>query len=721
MSPRPTNPPRARPVAAFLCGAFGVLLILCGVLLGYATRSLFDARGFADRAAASLEDPRVAEFVAERIVDGVIEASPDLVGLRPILIGVARGMVGSPPFRAAVRRSARTAHRAVMSGTTAKLALNVQDLGAVLQGALSTHPGIARKIPAQLTGKLSSLSELPAGEPAAKLIRFAHRMRAATALAFLLGIALCPLAVMLAREKRDGIVRLGAALAASALLLAVVGRFGGDILALFAKREEMAPVVAGLFGSYLRGLLEWAAVLGFVGLVLAAASASLLERVPVGAWFDGARSWFFEPQPRMRWRLARGALGAAAGAALVFSPLATLTVAAWLAGVVLLFAGLREAFVATLHLLPGIEEKTSQAKEAGRSRPRGRRIVLAAGLAVVLATVAVVVFLRRDAASRTSTGITACNGSPTLCDRRLDQVVFPTSHNSMGGANDPGWMFPNQSAGIPRQLSDGVRAFLIDVHYGIPVGDKVKTVLEMEEAAMAKYEAAMGKEGMEAALRIRDRLVGADESDRDIYMCHGFCELGALRLVPVLREVRDFLVANPGEVLIFVVQDEGVSPQDIERCFQESGLIDFVYRGPAKAPWPTLREMAETDQRVLVMAENVSTGVPWYHQAFELLQETPYTFHDPSEFSNRPNRGGTSAPLLLMNHWIESTPSPKPSNAAIVNAYDFLLARARACERERGRKPNLLAVDFYGVGDLIAVARTLNGIERSESLAVPAP
>jgi len=282
----------------------------------------------------------------------------------------------------------------------------------------------------------------------------------------------------------------------------------------------------------------------------------------------------------------------------------------------------------------------------------------------------------------------------------------------MGGADVPGWMFPSQSAGIDKQLDDGVRGFLIDAHYGVPVGDKVKTELEDEKAAMAKYEAALGKEGMEAVLRIRDRIAGKEGGKRDVYMCHGFCELGALRLVPVLRDMRDFLVANPGEVIIIVIQDESVKPHDIERCFKESGLVDFVYRGAAKPPWPTLRQMVETDQRVLVMAENDSEGVPWYHPAFEVLQETPYGFKDPSEFSNRPNRGGTGGSLLLMNHWIESVPSPKPSDAAIVNAHDALMKRIRAFQRERGRLPNLVAVDFYGTGDLIAVARELNEAPR---------
>ena len=89
-------------------------------------------------------------------------------------------------------------------------------------------------------------------------------------------------------------------------------------------------------------------------------------------------------------------------------------------------------------------------------------------------------------------------------------------------------MFPSQNAGIAQQLTDGVRGFLIDAHYGVQVGDKVKTELQDEKAAMAKYESAIGKEGMAAVLRIRDRLAAEKQGERDVYMCHGFCELGAV-------------------------------------------------------------------------------------------------------------------------------------------------------------------------------------------------
>ena len=76
-----------------------------------------------------------------------------------------------------------------------------------------------------------------------------------------------------------------------------------------------------------------------------------------------------------------------------------------------------------------------------------------------------------------------------------------------------------------------------------------------------------------------------------------------------------------------------------------------------------------------------------------------------------PNRGGTGGSLFQINHWIQTTPAPRPSNAALVNAYGYLLERARRCQRERGRLPNILAVDFYRTGDVLRVVRVLNGLE----------
>ena len=201
-----------------------------------------------------------------------------------------------------------------------------------------------------------------------------------------------------------------------------------------------------------------------------------------------------------------------------------------------------------------------------------------------------------------------------------------------------------------------------------------------------------------------------------VFLCHRFCELGATEITGALREVREFLVERPDEVLIIVIEDY-VLPSAIVTAFEESGLVEKVYRGPPAGPFPTLREMIDSGQQVVVYAENHGGGAPWYTRGYDAaLQETPFTFQRPALLTTpanwpatcRPNRGTDGAPLLLINHWVNTDPTPRPSNAAKVNARPVLVGRSRECERIRDRDPNLLAVDFTQQGDLYGAVDELN-------------
>jgi SAM-dependent methyltransferase len=216
-----------------------------------------------------------------------------------------------------------------------------------------------------------------------------------------------------------------------------------------------------------------------------------------------------------------------------------------------------------------------------------------------------------------------------------------------------------------------------------------------------------------------ERLGFAGEGERGMYLCHTFCELGGTPLEPVLDELRDFLVAHPSQVLVVVNQD-AVTPEDFVAAVEDAGLGDLAYRGPVGGDWLTLREMIDTGQRVVFLAENRAGSEPWYRLAYEsVTQETPYSFPMREQLTEsaklpascEPNRGPDGAPLFLLNHWITTDPVPLPSNAERVNAYDPLLGRARECERLRGDLPNLVAVDFYRRGDLMRVVDTLNGVD----------
>ena len=711
---------RARACLALVYAVIGILALTLGILLGYASRVLFNSEAFADRVAASLGDPRVASLIADRLTTALITQERDLTAFAPLLSGSIRTLVASEPFRGVVRRAARVSHQTTMSGRSRRLLLNLADAGVILQSALSANPELAKKIPSKISALVGDIGEAPGGQTAVDLVRLARRSRLSALGLFIFGVAMSVFGIALSPSRRTTVFRFGVTLAVIGLLLRLMVRFGGTVLAGLAGDPAVGQALTGLWHAFLDDFKTWALVLGGIGLVLVAAVNSLFERVKLEEIGRAVWEWFFGPTiVKWRWSL-RGLILLLAGGFLSLSPSAALTILAFLGGLVISFLGLQELFGLLLLALPG-SDLTKEAPEpsaAGKTAfPLGR--VLLVGAAAVMLTGAGAFFLARTsetvAVSRT---IDACNGHPELRDRRLDQVVFPASHNSMAGADIQGWLFPNQEKGIAGQLNDGIRALLIDAHYGMPVGDKIKTLLENEEQARQKYEAVLGKEGIEAAMRIRDRLIGGEEGERDVYLCHGFCELGGSALVPVLEQIREFLVMKPNEVILMIIQDEGVTPQDIEKCFQKSGLLDFVYHGQAASPWPTLREMVASEQRLVVMTENNSTGVPWIHPAFEVMQETPYSFHDPSEFSCQPNRGGGSGSLLLLNHWIETAPAPLPSNAEKVNAYDFLLNRARKCQKERGKLPNLVAVDFCHTGDLFAVTETLNGITGARTAAM---
>jgi hypothetical protein len=174
------------------------------------------------------------------------------------------------------------------------------------------------------------------------------------------------------------------------------------------------------------------------------------------------------------------------------------------------------------------------------------------------------------------------------------------------------------------------------------------------------------------------------------------------------------VVENPGEVLILSIEDD-VTPKDTAKMFKDSGLLDYVYDGPPGRPFPTLRQLIDRGQPVLVYSENkTDRKYPWYRQQFGYVQETPFDFKTAKSLlppdSCRPERGRKSNPLFLLNNWVETAPAPKPSNAKVVNSRRRLLKRARECARIRGLKPNLVAVDFYREGDLQGVVDELNGV-----------
>jgi hypothetical protein len=306
-------------------------------------------------------------------------------------------------------------------------------------------------------------------------------------------------------------------------------------------------------------------------------------------------------------------------------------------------------------------------------------------------------------------GAPTCNGSASLCPKPLDQVVFPGTHNSYAAAEEPGWHFAPQRYGIGRQLDDGIRALLLDVHFGVPEADGlVRTDLAAEGADANKVAQAIPARALRAAERLAGPLgAGMPSGPPRLYLCHTLCELGAEPLDRELATIADFLAAHPGTFLVLVMEDY-VPAARIAAAFRRAGLARMAATLPRRGAQPTLGRLLGAGRRLAVFSEKGGGTPAWYMPAFDHIQDTPLGARRPDQLSCARFRGEPTSPLLLINHWIPPFPPSPTLNAAIGRA-SFLGHRVRACMRERGFEGAIVAVDFYERTAVVRVARELNG------------
>jgi hypothetical protein len=401
----------------------------------------------------------------------------------------------------------------------------------------------------------------------------------------------------------------------------------------------------------------------------------------------------------------RGLAAVAAGLLFVFDWQFAFSIVALLVGAYLVYFGSGELLL--LVQAPG------EGAERGRARRRSlvRTGAVAVG-AVAAVAIAVVVITagpgpREGARASLADG---CNGSPALCDLRLNQVVFAGTHNSFSAADSGGWFIANQRHDIARQLDDGIRLLLLDPHWGVadPEG-RVRTDFEAEGRDLNRVAKALPPPVLAAAQRLAGDLGVREESggEREIFLCHTVCELGATKMSAALTDVREFLDQNPSEVVILFLEPY-VPPEAIADAFDQAGLSDNTAVLDHAAPLPTLGELVRTDKRVIVFTERDADGtVPWYLDGFSFIQDTPLGATNVDELSCKLNRGSASSPLLMLNHWADVFPPRRGANAAFLTRKQ-LLGRAHECARKRGLPVNLIAVDHYDQGDLIDSVAELN-------------
>ncbi|MGF6496123.1 hypothetical protein ABIE56_004326 [Luteibacter sp. 621] len=268
-------------------------------------------------------------------------------------------------------------------------------------------------------------------------------------------------------------------------------------------------------------------------------------------------------------------------------------------------------------------------------------------------------------------------------DRPFHEYTWLTAHNAF--VNSPG-LFPNQTLAIRRQLQSGVRGLMLDLH--------------------------------ESAGRVR--------------LCHGTCVGLEPTFADVLNDEILPYVRSVSHTVVTLHLEDPVSREALAAELAHAPDAVALTFNPASwdtATWPTLRQMADAGQRLVILSQHyrnagaIETAAGLAHVLFDraYTSENEWSLgasiaeHDTSCRSRWEGQslgasitsGDQAWPrLFVMNHFHGV---PLGGHSWFDNRYDTLRARIDdACAPEAGRKPNYVAVDFVEAGQVGSVVAALN-------------
>ena len=109
-------------------------------------------------------------------------------------------------------------------------------------------------------------------------------------------------------------------------------------------------------------------------------------------------------------------------------------------------------------------------------------------------------------------------------------------------------------------------------------------------------------------------------------------------MTTALSQLRSFLDDHPDEVVTLMIQDS-IDPVDAEAAFRDAGLDGLLYDGSADAEWPTLGELIDRHQRLIVFSEQHGSPGAWYQQRVRAHPGHAVRRHDRPTSSAAPTVG----------------------------------------------------------------------------------
>ncbi|KAJ1832416.1 hypothetical protein LPJ70_006569 [Coemansia sp. RSA 2708] len=308
-----------------------------------------------------------------------------------------------------------------------------------------------------------------------------------------------------------------------------------------------------------------------------------------------------------------------------------------------------------------------------------------------------------------------CNGHAELCSRSYRDVSFACTHNSYSYPPPHALPVLNQERNISQQLTDGVRAFMIDVVKHHPLA-----VESSDTGIWGKITGAIG-----SWLGNNQSAQSSSDPLEYVHLCHGSCALiDKGPLVDTLYVIRQFMDANPREIVTLIIENvSGFTPDELRPSFEQSGIATYAY-APDFAPrdthsgyaWPTLEQLIGKNQRLVTFLDDKAdvAQVPYILPEWEYVVEIPYAnIHPVENFpcnQDRP-RDGVARDLVVMNHFVynratlagENIDTPLTAQQVKDHGYNELASldtHWQTCKSVWGERAlNFITLDYYDIGN----------------------
>lgn len=236
-----------------------------------------------------------------------------------------------------------------------------------------------------------------------------------------------------------------------------------------------------------------------------------------------------------------------------------------------------------------------------------------------------------------------------MSDPRYNEVTWIATHNSYASSHE-GYWYANQKLNIPEQLRLGVRGLLLDVY-------------DNNGQAMLYH-------GGKWTNRLAQPL-----------SC-------ARTFRSALQEVREFLLANPQEVVTIFLECYITGPQ-VDNEVEAAGLGELVYQANfnSNAVWPLLSEMRNRNTRLVIFSDRQASRYAFY--SGEAVRQNLWgTIRAPEVYQDYNAQGQ----IYLFNFFPEAGKVLRLlpcDNYTEING-----SKLQAILREAPQRPNFIALNF---------------------------